>query len=214
MHSAYKTLFYGLRRNQAHNVALVHLLLFVARRILYALVIVGMHEENVFWGALLLMLSSLAMVAVLTVERQWEDMLIAVQHFFNEVLFYLLCVGLLLFSGLLQKNHQNVLFGWLLISAGCVNILFNLGIIVADLSLFVRLLYARYSRTLLKLRLRRSLCLAKKNRKPEKVQLDPVPPLNVPSEIKKQSPQASPREEQPVEVDLQSLDDQKSLSMF
>ena len=36
----YKTLFYGLRRNHPHNVAVLHPLLFCLRRVLYAVAVI------------------------------------------------------------------------------------------------------------------------------------------------------------------------------
>lgn len=36
---AYSTLFYGLKKNQPHNMAVLHPLVFVLRRVLYAAVI-------------------------------------------------------------------------------------------------------------------------------------------------------------------------------
>ena len=58
----YRTLFYGLKLNHEHNVAVVHPLAFVLRRILYAFVIVYMVGEMVILGALLMLMSCLAML--------------------------------------------------------------------------------------------------------------------------------------------------------
>ena len=41
----YRTLFYGLKKNHPHNVAIVHPLLFLIRRIIYSIVIVYMPLE-------------------------------------------------------------------------------------------------------------------------------------------------------------------------
>ena len=40
----YRTLHYGLKRNHERNVAIVHPLMFILRRVIYALVIVFMEE--------------------------------------------------------------------------------------------------------------------------------------------------------------------------
>ena len=58
----YRTLQYGLKRNHERNVAVVHPLMFILRRLVYALVIVFMEEFMVF-GVLVVMASCLIMLA-------------------------------------------------------------------------------------------------------------------------------------------------------
>ena len=58
----YQTLFLGLKLNHERNVAVVHPLMFLVRRVVYALVIVCMGEVMVA-GVLIVMLSCLAMLA-------------------------------------------------------------------------------------------------------------------------------------------------------
>ena len=58
----YRTLHYGLKRNHERNVAVVHPLMFILRRVVYALVIVFMEELMVF-GVLVVMASCLIMLA-------------------------------------------------------------------------------------------------------------------------------------------------------
>ena len=62
MSNFYRTLFYGLKCNHEHNVAVVHPLAFVLRRILYALVIVFMVKQNVLFGALIMLVTCLVMI--------------------------------------------------------------------------------------------------------------------------------------------------------
>ena len=40
--SAYQTLFYGLRRNHEHNMAVIHPISFVLRRVIFAIAIMHM----------------------------------------------------------------------------------------------------------------------------------------------------------------------------
>ena len=66
--NAYKTLFSGLKKNHPHNVAIVHPLSFLLRRIIYAVVIVCSTEENVFFGALILLLTCTFMMTFVVLE--------------------------------------------------------------------------------------------------------------------------------------------------
>lgn len=64
----YKTLFYGLRHNHERNVAVIHPLMFMLRRIIYALVIVFM-DKVMYYGVFIVMLSCLAMLAFACTEH-------------------------------------------------------------------------------------------------------------------------------------------------
>ena len=66
----YKTLFYGLKRNHERNVAIVHPLMFLLRRVIYAIVIVFMGETMLF-PVLIVMSCCLAMLAYALLEMQW-----------------------------------------------------------------------------------------------------------------------------------------------
>ena len=68
LRQSYKTLFYGLKKNHPHNVAIVHPLLFLLRRIIYAIVIVLTTEENAFFGAMALLLTCLFMITLVVLE--------------------------------------------------------------------------------------------------------------------------------------------------
>lgn len=65
---AYMTLFYGLKKNHPHNMAIVHPLAFVIRRIVYALVILFFVREVAFFGVLILLFTCLVMMIFLAVE--------------------------------------------------------------------------------------------------------------------------------------------------
>ena len=85
--------------------AIVHPLAFVLRRVLYAAVVLFFVEEAAFFGALLLLMTCFVMMVFVALETQWEDQLINSQHMMNEVFFYLLCISLLLFSGVVHESE-------------------------------------------------------------------------------------------------------------
>ena len=68
----YKTLYYGLRVNHERNVAVIHPLMFMFRRIIYALVIVYMDRIHIF-GVLVFMLCTMIMLAYVLTEFQWKE---------------------------------------------------------------------------------------------------------------------------------------------
>ena len=100
------TLFYGLKRNQAHNAAILHPILFLTRRAIFATIIVTVPSENeILFGALVLLLSTMCMCVLLFHEFQWDDTVINVQHAINEAFMVLLSISLMLFSGVMG-NHR------------------------------------------------------------------------------------------------------------
>lgn len=64
----YKTLHYGLKRNHERSVAVVHPLMYLIRRVTYALVIVFMDEIMVF-GVLIVLVQCLLMLAYALAEH-------------------------------------------------------------------------------------------------------------------------------------------------
>ena len=77
VNNAYKTLFYGLKRNHEHNVAIFHPLAFLLRRVLYSMIIILMAgEDSVFFGALLLLFTCLYMLIFVAHEGPWENRMI------------------------------------------------------------------------------------------------------------------------------------------
>ena len=164
---SYRTLFYGLKVNHPHNVAILHPLAFILRRILYSMVIVLMsrEEELVFFGVLMILLTCLFFGYLILLESAWEDSLISQQHLMNEVGFYMICTTLLLFCGMIHETHQRYVIGYLAITLICAIIFYNLTVIFYDLLCFVRLLIYRFRVQLGKVRngLRRSLSIKRKN---------------------------------------------------
>ena len=55
-------MYYGLKKNHERNVAVMHPLMFLLRRVIYALVIVFM-DDIMLWGVLIVMASCLIMLA-------------------------------------------------------------------------------------------------------------------------------------------------------
>ena len=112
----YQTLFYGLKKNHPHNVALVHPMFFLLRRILFAAVIVFLYDRS-FFAVLTLLLISLGILTFAVCEKQWENGLINQQHIFNEIALYLCLVLLFVFSGTpqIESKFGSTFFGWLLI---------------------------------------------------------------------------------------------------
>ena len=71
----YRTIFYGLKVNHPRNVALTHPLMFLVRRVIYALIIVTMDKVH-YWNILLLMACTLVMLGYVLAEHQWQDRII------------------------------------------------------------------------------------------------------------------------------------------
>lgn len=102
----HSTLFYGLKLNHPHNVAIVHPLSFVLRRVLFALLITSSTAESALFSATLLLLTCLFMMAIVCSEAPWVDSLINQQHFVNEVVLYVICACLMVFSGVITSTEQ------------------------------------------------------------------------------------------------------------
>ena len=61
-------------------------------------------------------------------EMQWQDKLLNVQHIFNEVAFYTVCLSLVLYSGMIEYPTVKIAIGWtsigLITLTLCVNVTF------------------------------------------------------------------------------------------
>lgn len=71
----FKTLHYGLKPNHERNVAVIHPIMYLLRRIVYALVIVFM-SQVMFFGVIIVMFSCLGMLVYVLHEWQWKDRII------------------------------------------------------------------------------------------------------------------------------------------
>ena len=102
----YKTLYYGLRKNHEHNAATVYPILFVLRRVIYSLVIVFLiNDMQPFFGALILIMTTLFMLIFVAIEGQWESKTLNTQELINEFIFYVLCISLLCFAGVISDTR-------------------------------------------------------------------------------------------------------------
>ena len=71
----YQTIFDGLKKNHPHNVALVHPMCFLLRRVIFAVIIIFLYNES-FWATLTLMMLSLFILGYVICENQWEVTLV------------------------------------------------------------------------------------------------------------------------------------------
>ena len=119
----YRTLFYGLRHNHERNVAIVHPLMFLVRRVIYALVIVFL-AHVMFWGVWFVMYSCLVMLAFALAEWQWREPIINYQHIIDEWFIYMLCLLLLCFSNYVSSSTRWMI-GYIFILVCFIYIVFN-----------------------------------------------------------------------------------------
>lgn len=123
----YKTLFYGLKKNHPHSAATIHPLIFLARRIAYAAIVLFLLQLPIMTAYVLCWIC-LGMLAYTLIEQQWEDSLIMLQHVVNEVALYLILLIALTCGFPLPPAVVGGL-GWTMISTVLVTVVFNLGII-------------------------------------------------------------------------------------
>ena len=139
----YKTLYYGLKRNHPHNVAVIHPLMFLTRRIIYALVIVFM-DQVPFWGVIIFMYMTLIMLAYALSEQQWKARIINQQHWFNESTLYLLSVLMLCFSDFLSPLMRYGL-GFVLITIVFIFVIYNVIImLLCSCNFFILIIRKQY----------------------------------------------------------------------
>ena len=144
----YKTLYYGLKMNHPRNVAAVHPLMFLLRRVVFAIAIVFMDQMPV-WGILIFMSMTLIMLGYVLSEHQWKDRVINNQHIFNECILYILSVMMLLFSNFVDPEMRYKL-GFFLIAIVFIFVVCNLVIMIVFscklLILIIRRQYYKLSR--------------------------------------------------------------------
>ena len=142
---AYKTLFLGLKQNHEHNMAVVHPITYVLRRILYAVVIVFMQGENLtFFGAVSMQITCIIMLCIVAMEKQFSERLINWQHFFNESVFYMVCLGLILLSGVVIASGllANLSFAGMVLT--CIFLAVNIIVILIQTICFMRFVLLRF----------------------------------------------------------------------
>lgn len=119
----YKTLYYGLKLNHPRNAAVVHPLMYMLRRIIFAFIIVYMDQVK-FWNVILFMNCTLVMLAYGLAEHQWKSQVINYQHIFNESTLYTATVFLLLFSSYLEPQQRFAL-GYAFIALVLIFVIYN-----------------------------------------------------------------------------------------
>lgn len=119
----YKTLYYGLKINHARNVAIVHPLMFTLRRVIYAFSIVLIATLPLL-GVWVMLAGTLVMLAYVLTEWQWKARIINLQHVFNEITTYLVCIYLLMFTNFVNASMRVVL-GYFLLGIFLCFIVYN-----------------------------------------------------------------------------------------
>ena len=117
---------------------MMHLTLYLLRRIVYAACLVFWHEW-VKIGIGLLMLSSLLMIFILWRDNQWWEQEIRTQHIVNEITLYVICIQLLVFVDIYNRITA---LGHLI--NGVLLVLLVLGNIVYNINVIIRYAYERY----------------------------------------------------------------------
>ena len=111
--------------------------MFTIRRVVYALVIVLLHSVTQV-GALIMLFGTLIMPVYALVEFQWKSRLINSQHIFNEIITYLVCLYMLLFTNLVDFNKR-VALGYSLLAFFTMFLVFNVVIMITTLFRTIKL---------------------------------------------------------------------------
>ena len=125
----YRTLFYGLRLNHPHNVAITHPLSFLLRRIIFSLIVVFM-VNSAYSGVIILIGTCLYFQFFIITERPWESSIINQQHFVNECGLLFILAHLAMFNGLVMDVYARLWLGQFLIGVVCAIIIYNLIVIL------------------------------------------------------------------------------------
>ena len=98
--------------------------MFLVRRLLYAIVIVWA-DEVMHVGVLLVLFSSMVMMAYACKEWQWKDSIINYQHILNESAIYLVCAYIFCSSTLIVDAEVRWQWGFVLIAVCFIYVLYN-----------------------------------------------------------------------------------------
>jgi len=136
-----RILFEGLILNHPRNVALVHPVLFMARRLILAITVVFM-EETRHWGVFLTLIVTLAMLAYTVIERPWQDHYFVRQEIVNELVLYILCLLTLCFchfeSSLESRETIGTVFSCLFFVCAFSNLAVIVFVMLRHLKLVLR----------------------------------------------------------------------------
>ena len=125
--------------NHERSVAVVHPLMFLLRRVIYALTII-FFIQNLLFGVLITQAICMAMLAYALYENQWNESVINWQHIGNEIVIYTLCVILMLFNGTVDAQIRYHL-GWVLCYICLAYIVLNSIVILFYSARLIRLLF-------------------------------------------------------------------------
>lgn len=139
----YKTLYLGLKLNHPRNVAVVHPIMFLFRRIFYALSIVMLASVPLL-SSFVFMLGTLGMLIYALSEFQWRDSSVNQQHIVDEIFTYILSVFLLLFTNVVDANVR-INLGYALIGLFIVYVVYNIVMMLRFLVWRIKLLLKRIS---------------------------------------------------------------------
>ena len=101
-------------------------------------------KDTAIFNALMLSLTSVSGMIFVAMERPWQSTLINRLNFFNEAIFYLVCLGLICFTGMITKSSSSLFLGWILMTIVTFMITVNLLILTYDSVLSLKLLAKRY----------------------------------------------------------------------
>lgn len=147
----YKTLFLGLKLNHPKNATIVHPILFLVRRLIFAMTIVFMRSlSSSLWCLLVTMAHTLLMLAYTWNERQWKDPTLNTMHILNEILMYALCLISVYFCYAQSTIESRLAIGRVLIAVFLLqmlgNTLFLLKLILKHFKLFCKRRWAQIRR--------------------------------------------------------------------
>ena len=144
----YKTLFYGLKKNHPHNVAVVYPILYILRRVVFAIVVINLLYIP-FLAIIILMTTVLFTISYLLNETQWEESSINLQHFINEIALYLVLCHFMIFCGLSITTSTANLLSWSLIGLLLITIVINIAFLLFSAIRFIKLYFKRCKNRLL-----------------------------------------------------------------
>jgi hypothetical protein len=179
------TLHYGLKKNHPRNVAIVHPMMYLFRRIIFTLAVLLLDKTDVV-GTMCIFVCTIAMLVYAIHERQWNNPLHNQQHIVNEVFTYYTCIAFLFFTSI-HTPFQRLVHGWVLLALFVLFVVYNLVMIIMQVKFIIKSFYkkykgkkAKYLCHLLKIELKNFLikariCLGfRTTRKPKTVDLEVI----------------------------------------
>ena len=122
---------------------MVYPILYLLRRVLYTVAILFIIRVP-FVGIIVLMITCVAMLAMIASESQWKDSLINLQHTVNEIAFYLVLLHVTIFCGLRTEiDVVAINIGWSLIVLILLTLVFNIAVILYMTLCYLRLYIIR-----------------------------------------------------------------------